>query len=367
MNLFWLWALLLAGCASLLLLWPLLRPLLRPRRFSSASVSRDEVNVALYTGRLTELEAMRSSGEITPQEYAQLELEAQQGLLLDTAAGVSSAGEAATNGATTTAQAKRGPLLFAALLVPLVTLFLFADFGLGLGSVSDWQLSEQLAQETPADPHNNTDYRQLVEQLAAKMATQPEQVEGQLLLARSWSRLQEPARAAAIYEQLLGRFPQDLTLATLYAEALFAADGQQLTPRVAKAVAAALKLKPDTGRVIRVRVAVADSVRAPADAVVFVYARAWEGPPAPLAVHRLTLAELPTLVKLDESMAMMQGMSLADFDQVQVIARIATTGTATVSDADYEARSPLVDLTKDNPVIQLLVEHQRRLPGKDEG
>ncbi len=381
MNLFWFWALLLSILASLFVLLPLFLPR-RPfseskvseGRVSEGSVSeaasREGVNVALYVEHLAELEAAQARGDITPQEYAQLEIEMQENLLLDTAPAstISSTSPSKTDvetvsGATST---RRGfmTLVLAALLVPLVAVFIFADFGLGRGAVSDVVLLEEMleksSQKKTADPHQTTEYRQLVEQLAARISTQPDNVEGQFLLARSWSRLQEPAKAAAIYEQLRRRFPQDLTLATHYAEALFAADAQQMTARVTAAIVSAQQLASATGRSIMVLVEVAANVTVPEDAVVFVYARAWEGPSVPLAVRRLTRADLPKLVRLDESMAMMQGTGLREYDKVQLVARISATGSVVVSDDDYEARSPVIDLSKDNAVIKLLVEHKSR-------
>jgi cytochrome c-type biogenesis protein CcmH len=80
----------------------------------------------------------------------------------------------------------------------------------------------------------------------------------------------------------------------------------------------------------------------------------------PLAVQRLNVAGLPTLIKLDESMAMMKGMGLADFDQVQVVARISSSGIANASPDDYEVKSGKIDLTTSVPVIKLKIEKKIR-------
>lgn len=113
-------------------------------------------------------------------------------------------------------------------------------------------------------------------------------------------------------------------------------------------------------RSIDVLVEVGDDVNAPADASVFVFARAEHGPPMPLAVQRLARNALPKLVKLDDTMGMMKGMSLADFDKVEVIARISSSGIANASPDDYEARSSVIDLTKPHQVIKLKIEHRRK-------
>ncbi|MDZ7683694.1 MAG: hypothetical protein U5O39_00270 [Gammaproteobacteria bacterium] len=102
----------------------------------------------------------------------------------------------------------------------------------------------------------------------------------------------------------------------------------------------------------------ADSVKMPPDATVFVFARAASGPPMPLAVSRMKFRDLPTDVRLDESMAMMQGVGLANFDKVEIIARITRSGSVAASEGDYEARSAVVDLTGKIPRIELVVERE---------
>ena len=100
-----------------------------------------------------------------------------------------------------------------------------------------------------------------------------------------------------------------------------------------------------SGRVLSVKVTAATSVDLPPGSAVFVYARAVNGPPAPLAVQRVRLDQLPMVIRLDESMAMMPGMGLANFDQVVVIARASASGQVTPAAGDYEARTSALDLT----------------------
>ena len=72
-----------------------------------------------------------------------------------------------------------------------------------------------------------------------------------------------------------------------------------------------------------------------ADDVVFVYAKAKQGPRMPLAVQRLTLSSLPATVILDDSMAMVTGMNISAFDELLVSARVTKTGSAIAQSGDY--------------------------------
>ena len=146
---------------------------------------------------------------------------------------------------------------------------------------------------------------------------------------------------------------------TMKAKGLAIPPAPAATPAAAPETAAATNSKV-AHRSIDVLVEVGDDVKAPADASVFVFARADKGPPMPLAVQRLARNALPKLVKLDDTMGMMKGMSLADFDKVEVVARISSSGIANASPDDYEAKSGVIDLTKPHPVIKLKIEHRRK-------
>ena len=113
-------------------------------------------------------------------------------------------------------------------------------------------------------------------------------------------------------------------------------------------------------RSVQLLVEVADTVESNPNDSVFVYAKANAGPPMPLAVERMRVADLPRLVTLDETMGMMQGMSLANFDAVILVARISSSGIANTSPDDFQAASGVVDITSDNPVIKLLIESRVR-------
>jgi cytochrome c-type biogenesis protein CcmH len=85
---------------------------------------------------------------------------------------------------------------------------------------------------------------------------------------------------------------------------------------------------------LRVRVALAAELQArvqPGDAV-FVFARAVSGPPMPLAVKRLSVADLPAEVSLSDSDAMMPQLKISGFEQVQLLARISRSGNATAGE-----------------------------------
>jgi cytochrome c-type biogenesis protein CcmH len=108
---------------------------------------------------------------------------------------------------------------------------------------------------------------------------------------------------------------------------------------------------------IEVEVGLADGVAAglPPATPVFILARAMEGPPMPLAVKRITLADLPIRVRLDETLAMSPQLTLASAENVTVIARIALGGQPVAQPGDIEARSETVP-TRGKAVVRLMLE-----------
>ena len=82
------------------------------------------------------------------------------------------------------------------------------------------------------------------------------------------------------------------------------------------------------------RVELAPALKGKADAqdVVFIFARAVSGPPAPLAAKRVTVAELPITVELGDADAMMPQLKLSNFPEVQLVARISRAGQPTTGE-----------------------------------
>jgi cytochrome c-type biogenesis protein CcmH len=68
--------------------------------------------------------------------------------------------------------------------------------------------------------------------------------------------------------------------------------------------------------------------------VLFIFARAEQGPRMPLAAIKATVADLPLTFRLDDSMALPGGRKISEFSTVRVEARIAKAGTAQTTSGD---------------------------------
>ncbi len=94
---------------------------------------------------------------------------------------------------------------------------------------------------------------------------------------------------------------------------------------------------------VRVTLDAAWQEKVSADDVLFVYAKAEQGPPMPLAVSRHKVADIPLTIQLTDSMAMLPQHTLSQFTRVRVGARISKTGQATAQSGDIQSAEVIVD------------------------
>ena len=368
-----------AGLLLLIALSFLLIPVLRGRR-AQREEDRTALNVALYQERVAELQLQREEGALTPEQFETGRAEAARELLADTegvAPGrVSSLGKAI-------------PLL-AAVLVPVLGLGLYLHFGssdkveltreFSQPPQSLEEMVARLERAAAAQPdsaeglyflgraymaqNRPADAAKVFERAANLAGRQPELL-GQWAQAqyfaddKKWSdKLQaltdealkaDPkevtslgllgiaafedqrfAQAIGYWQRLMNELPEgDASRAAL--EGGIAKAREQLQASGGKVDAAPVAKAPAS---IKVSVDLAEAVKAsalPGDSV-FIFARAVSGPPAPLAVKRVTVADLPITVELGDVDAMMPQLKLSNFPEVQLMARISRAGQPTAGE-----------------------------------
>jgi cytochrome c-type biogenesis protein CcmH len=138
----------------------------------------------------------------------------------------------------------------------------------------------------------------------------------------------------AIREQI-GRARQAMAQAGMTNDA--GAD-QALPPNHPPIASTAEALDPIEGPVFPVEVSISEALAAELDGseTVFLIARAANGPPAPLAVRRLTVADLPYQARLSDQDAMMDGLTLSAFPEITITARVSLSGQAEPEPGDMQ-------------------------------
>jgi cytochrome c-type biogenesis protein CcmH len=115
------------------------------------------------------------------------------------------------------------------------------------------------------------------------------------------------------------------------------------------------------GRVLNLSVSLSESIRqlaAPGDSV-FVYAKAMDGPPMPLAVKRLSVSDLPAQVSLSNDDAMIPNMNLSSFARIIVGARVSKSGNPVAQPGDLFVEYEGIDSNNFPPKINLSIDRVR--------
>lgn len=156
----------------------------------------------------------------------------------------------------------------------------------------------------------------------------------------------EAALAVRRWQSLLGRQPADSEPAQILRDLIANSAATEAAPDAG--VAAAPQPLPG----LTVNVILADRLAAglTGNETLFVFARAAQGPPMPLAVARKQVRDLPLTVTLDDSMAMAPGMRLSNFDRVVVGARISMSGSATPGSGDLQGFSEAVPVDGEDTI-----------------
>lgn len=175
----------------------------------------------------------------------------------------------------------------------------------------------------------------MVNGLAARLQGNPDDGKGWLLLAQSYRHLKRLPEAKAAYEKALALGEDDATLAEFFGAELPADTGARIFGNV--------RLSERSKEIVL-----------PTDTV-FVFARAADGPPMPLAVLRRPVSDLPLDFLLNDSQSMSPGMKLSDFGEVVVTARISRSGIASESLQSLEAESGTI-VVADNRHLDLVIE-----------
>ena len=185
--------------------------------------------------------------------------------------------------------------------------------------------------------YQSGNYRQAIDRLVAllPMASGEENVvkSATAMISKSREQLIAAGQEMPELEVLLG--------VTTLSQAGMSKAAPVVTPATARpataAPAASATAATSSTTSLSVTVNASDEVRKNFNAndVIFVYAKAKQGPRMPLAAQRMTLAELPATVLLDDSMAMVAGMNLSAFEQLVISARVSKSGSAIAQSGDY--------------------------------
>ncbi|WP_122429049.1 c-type cytochrome biogenesis protein CcmI [Pseudomonas viridiflava] len=364
------------GLLLLVALGFLLIPVLRGQR-AQREEDRTALNVVLYQERLSELQGQQEEGVLSAMQIQSARDEAARELLAD------------TEGAEKARTARLGKpwLLLAAVLVPVLGMGTYLQLGasdkvelsreFSQPPTSLADMTQRLERTVQAQPDSSEslyflarsymaqnrpgDAAQMFER-ASGLAGRPPELLGQWAQALYFASDKHfTPQVQALTDEALKADPKEVTSLGLLGIAAFETERYQAAvdywtrllnvlpaqdpsrsaleggiararenlktgakPALAASRAASIKVRVDLAPALKDEVQPRDSV--------FIFARAVDGPPAPLAVKRITVAELPAEVELSDADAMMPQLKLSNFPQVQLVARVSRAGQPTTGE-----------------------------------
>lgn len=225
MTLFWVYAALLTAVALAILV----TPLVRNRTRTGPAVSREASNLTVFRDQLAELDADLAAGTIGQDQWEAARGDLQRGLLEDAAAPAVAAVPAMTRSKAVT--------IGVAIAVPLIAVLAY----LGLGNPQ--ALDPAKVSTAQGAPHQLTpeQIESMVARLAERLEANPDDVEGWIMLARTYSAMGRHDEAAKAFAKAETRFPQNAQLLADYADSLAMTQGQTLVGKPEALVQRALK------------------------------------------------------------------------------------------------------------------------------
>ena len=198
----------------------LLPPLLRNR--APAPASNKASNVSIYREQLAELDKELAAGAITPDQFSAARSEIERRAL----------DEAGSVQAVSASRRLRFTPIAIGITLPLVAIALYVMLGTPQG----------LSPETVAQPEPTPQQvEEMVARLAARLESNPGQVDGWIMLGRSYGALGRYSLAASAYAKAAALRADDAQLLADYADMLAMSQGRTLAGEPEALLARALK------------------------------------------------------------------------------------------------------------------------------
>ncbi len=236
MTSFWVVAGILIIGALLFILPTLLR-----KGNSRTGIIREAANVSIYRDQLAELEADLRSDVLSQEQYEQSKRELQQRMLQDIPEGESMtsmvmAGGNRSNVATITVMVLAMPLL-------AVSLYLWLGNTKGL-------TPQSAPEQAPMAEAGHQNFSSVLDSLIARLRDQPDDLEGWIMLGRTYAIMQRFNEAKIAYERVLALSPESPELLVDYADIVAMTNDGSLLGKPMELINRALSLDPENPKAL---------------------------------------------------------------------------------------------------------------------
>lgn len=221
------------------------------QHYKEATVKTDDerrqANVAVYRDQLSELEADLRNGIVSEEQYAQDRDEIERRLLEDTASVSSKKTAAAPANARTTAYVL-------GLGIPFIAIIFYLQIGQPILIENPNAVISPPAATAPASGPMERSPDQIaanVDKLAKKLEASPNDPQGWVMLARSYSSIEKFTESANAYAKATELNPKDADLWAEYAFATAMAGGKSLEGKPMELIKRALQIDPENAKALQ--------------------------------------------------------------------------------------------------------------------
>ncbi len=396
MILFLIIAVVLVGIGTTLLILPFFRT--AKQDSNSIETPQSQTSLSILQENLSQLKVEHQMGQLTDEDFAKQQEELEKRTLDEVIS------DPQQNIALVNNSVKKLPI-FLAIFIPLAVVGMYFITG------------NPSAIDPPVDPQEQQ-ILQMAKQLEDRLKTDPNNAQGWVFLARTYGALNRLTDAKNAFNKALTLDPKNsdtlADLADLVAYENKSMNGQALdlidqslaaNPKNPKALAlkgtaafekgdyaSAIKnwelaipnlgpneaafaqglnasiaeaknlLKPNQASAINPALTISGKVMiapglqsriSPTD-IVFIYAKAIEGPKLPLAIIKSTAGQLPTSFVLSDAQSMSPQFKLSQFKEVSLTARVSKSGNAIPEKGDLIGFIPKLKIGEKN--IQLIIQ-----------
>lgn len=239
MTAFWV----VAGIFIVVALLFVIPVLLRSKRNESQEqIERQAANITIYRDQLAELERDLRDDTLSREQYGSSKQELQKRMLQD----VSENGESVTHLVPTSRHGVVAGIIVT-LVIPLAAIYLYLVIGDTRGLLPQSQLANatQFSQNGAGGEEGHIDISSMVESLAARLRENPEDIEGWVMLGRSYAIMERFDDASATYAKLVQMVPDNPQFLSDYADMLAMTNNGSLLGKPAEMITRALAIDPN--------------------------------------------------------------------------------------------------------------------------
>lgn len=227
MTQFFIFALLLVAVVAAFIV----PPLWRQPRWNAAEADRKQANLAIFRDQLAELDRELAEGSLSETDHTQAKAELQRRLLEEVDSDE-------TSGNAASAAPSRKLAITLVVLLPILGLL---GYGM-LGNPRALDPTQTVAQPKMTPEQINA----MVAKLAERMQANPDDMQGWMMLARSYRTLGRYEDAVQAYAKAEKAMDDPDVLAS-YAETIAMAEGKGLKGKPSQLIEKALKIQPNHG------------------------------------------------------------------------------------------------------------------------